>query len=112
MSKLSGIRDVDREILSKVDDKELLKACSIDKYTWKNVCDDAFLRRRLLSKYPEIEAFTLYTSIGSIVTLEYTASTNSFRIGVVVSRFSEHENNPIKPANNKKYFIKNYCSQS
>ena len=48
----------------------------------------------------------------AIATLADTASTNSFRIGVVVSRFSEHENNPIKPPNNKKYFIKNYCSQS
>jgi ankyrin repeat protein len=55
MSKLSGIRDLDREIFSKVDDDEILKACSIDKYTWNIVCDDAFLKRRLKAKYPEIE---------------------------------------------------------
>jgi hypothetical protein len=52
---LSGIRDVDREILSKLDDRELLKVCSIDKYTWNTICDDAFLRRRLIAKYPQIE---------------------------------------------------------
>ena len=57
MSKLSGIRDVDREILGKLDDKELLKACSIDKNTWNIICDDGFLRRRLLAKYPEIEKY-------------------------------------------------------
>jgi hypothetical protein len=57
MSKLSGIRDVDREILSKLDDQELLNACLIDKYTWNTVCDDAFLRRRLIAKYPEIESY-------------------------------------------------------
>lgn len=57
MSKLSGIRDVDREIFSKLDDYNLLKACSIDKYTWNTVCDDAFLKRRLLAKYPEIEKY-------------------------------------------------------
>ena len=57
MSKISGIRDIDREILSKVKDKELLYACLIDKYTWNIVCDDAFLRRRLLSKYPQIEQY-------------------------------------------------------
>ena len=57
MSKLSGIRDVDREIMDKVDDRELLNACSINKYTWSIVCDDAFLRRRLLNKYPEIEQY-------------------------------------------------------
>ena len=55
MSKLSGIRDVDREILSKLDDASLLKACSVNKYTWNTVCDDAFLKRRLLAKYPNIE---------------------------------------------------------
>jgi hypothetical protein len=57
MSRISGIRDLDREILSKLDDKELLKVCSIDKYTWNTVCDDAFLKRRLLNKYPEIEKY-------------------------------------------------------
>ena len=57
MSKLSGIKDVDREILSKLHDKELLKTCSIDKYTWNTVCDDAFLRRRLTIKYPKIEQY-------------------------------------------------------
>lgn len=59
MSKLSGIRDVDREILSKIDDKDLLKTCSIDKYTWEKVCDDGFLQRRLGKKYPEIEQYKM-----------------------------------------------------
>ena len=59
MRQLSGIRDVDREILGKLDDESLLKACSIDKYTWNTICDDAFLKRRLLSKYPEIEIYKL-----------------------------------------------------
>src|SRR5665647_1298674 len=54
-----GFKDVDREILSKLDDTELLKVCSIDKYTWNTVCDDAFLRRRILGKYPEIEQYKL-----------------------------------------------------
>jgi len=61
MSELSGIKDVDRVILEKLDDRELLKACSLDKYTWNNVCDDAFLRRRLLSKYPQIAQYKLET---------------------------------------------------
>jgi hypothetical protein len=57
MSKLSGIRDLDREILGKLEDVELLKACSIDKYSWNIVCDDGFLKRRLTAKYPEIERY-------------------------------------------------------
>jgi hypothetical protein len=61
MSQLSGIKDVDREILSKLDDRDLLKTCSIDRYTWEKVCDDAFLKRRLLFKYPEIGEYKMET---------------------------------------------------
>jgi len=57
MSKLSGILDTDREILGKLDDKSLLNVCLIDKYTWNKVCDDTFLRKRLLNKYPRIESY-------------------------------------------------------
>lgn len=47
-------KDINREILSKLDDKELLKVCSIDKYFWNEVCDDVFLQRRISKKYPEV----------------------------------------------------------
>ena len=54
---LTGLKDVDREILKHVTDKELLEICTLDRKTWNEVCDDAFLRRRLTSKYPGIEKF-------------------------------------------------------
>ena len=53
---LSGLKDIDREILKYVDDGELLKICSVDKKTWNEVCDDNFLKRRL-SQYPGIEKY-------------------------------------------------------
>ena len=53
---LSGLKDVDREILKHVDDDELIRICSIDKKTWNEVCDDNFLRRRL-ARYPDIEKY-------------------------------------------------------
>ena len=53
---LSGIKDVDREILKHVDDKELIQVCTIDKTTWYEICDDEFLKRRLM-KYPDIEKY-------------------------------------------------------
>lgn len=56
MNQLSGLKDIDREILKHVSDDELLGACSIDRRMWNEVCDDSFLRRRL-SKYPDIEKF-------------------------------------------------------
>ena len=62
----TGLLDVDREILKYVEDKELLKICSIDKKMWNCVCDDAFLRRRI-SKYPEIEKYRKEESLKRFV---------------------------------------------
>lgn len=56
MNNLTGLKDIDREVLKHVNDKDLLKACSIDRRMWNEVCDDDFLRRRL-SKYPGIEKY-------------------------------------------------------
>jgi hypothetical protein len=53
---LSGLKDTDREILKWADDRQLLEICSIDRKTWNEVCDDAFLKRRL-SKYPGIDKY-------------------------------------------------------
>ena len=53
---LSGLKDVDREILKHVDDRELLEICIIDRKTWNEVCDDNFIRRRL-GKYFGIEKY-------------------------------------------------------
>ena len=53
---LTGLKDLDREVLKHVHDKELLKVCRVIKKTWNEVCDDNFLRRRL-AKYPGIEKY-------------------------------------------------------
>lgn len=52
----SGLKDIDREIFSKLGDRYLLKVSSVDKNTWYKTCDDNFLKRRL-QKYPEIENY-------------------------------------------------------
>ena len=54
---ISGLKDIDREVLKHVDDEKLLKICAINRKTWNEVCDDAFLRRRITSKYSGIEKF-------------------------------------------------------
>ena len=53
---LTGLKDVDREILKWVDDRDLLEICTVDRKTWNEVCDDNFLKRRL-NKYLEIEKY-------------------------------------------------------
>ena len=52
MNKLTGIKDLDREILNKVNDADLV--CSVDKRMWNEVCDDDFLRRRLEKNHPGV----------------------------------------------------------
>lgn len=58
-NKLTGMKDTDREILKNLDDKDLLRTCSIDKRMWNEVCDENFLKRRLLGKYPDFEKYKL-----------------------------------------------------
>ena len=53
---LSGSKDIDREILKYVEDKELLKVCTVSRKMWYEVGDDAFLRRRL-NKYSNVEIY-------------------------------------------------------
>ncbi len=57
MEKLTGVRDVDREILLKLDDYSLLKTCSLNNYFKNSVCDDQFLEKRLKLTYPETIKF-------------------------------------------------------
>ena len=45
-------KDVDREILMKLDDYSFLKACSANNYFKNKVCDEDFIRRRLQQTYP------------------------------------------------------------
>ena len=52
MNSLSGIKDVDREILLAMTDENLLKTCSLNKYLFAVVCDDSFFYNRLSLKYP------------------------------------------------------------
>ena len=52
--ELTGLKDLDREILKFIPDKELLRVCSINRRFWHEVCDDAFLKRRL-SSYPDVK---------------------------------------------------------
>lgn len=54
--QFTGNKDADREILSKLEDKDLLQICSVNKYFKYIVCDDEFFKRRLM-KYPDIEKY-------------------------------------------------------
>ena len=50
----TNVKDVDREILMKLPDADLIKACSLNKYLFETVCDEQFFHRRLQAYYPDI----------------------------------------------------------
>ena len=55
---LTGIIDQDREILLNIkEDQDLLKACILNKYFYKKVCNDMFFRNRLAKTYPNTLEF-------------------------------------------------------
>ena len=55
MSFPTGQKDVDREILSKLPDEDVIKSCSVNSYFREKVCDEGFFKRRLDNSYPELE---------------------------------------------------------
>ncbi len=52
-SFLTGNKDVDRTILQKLSDRELLIACQSNTYAQENVCDETFFRNLVFDRYPE-----------------------------------------------------------
>ncbi len=56
MDKITGVKDLDIEILTKIEDKKLSNIWNINKYFYYKICDDSFLKRRL-TKYPGVEKY-------------------------------------------------------
>ena len=54
---LTGNKDIDREILLKLSDEDLITCCSLNKYFYNDVCDDLFFKRKLQQSYPETLKF-------------------------------------------------------
>jgi hypothetical protein len=53
MDTLSGLKDVDHEILLLLSDKDLIRASLVNKYFFSEVCDGNFFYRRLFLTYPQ-----------------------------------------------------------
>lgn len=51
----TGMKDVDREILSKLPDEDVIKSYSLNKYLREKVCDERFFERRMKQNYPELK---------------------------------------------------------
>ena len=53
MESISGIRDVDRQLISSFDDREIITTCSLNKYLNNVVCDNNFFFNLLKQRYPD-----------------------------------------------------------
>ncbi len=62
---LTGIKDVDKIILSHIDDRQLIEICSLNKTYMEKVCDEHFFRDRTISKYPETIKYKDYGRVRS-----------------------------------------------
>ena len=54
---LTGNKDIDREILLKLSDEDLITFYSLNKYFYEDVCDNLFFKRKLQQSYPETLKF-------------------------------------------------------
>ena len=62
---LTGIRDVDREIVNNLDDKDLLQMCLVNKTYAERVCDDSYFRLRTEKGFPETVPYKDYVRVRS-----------------------------------------------
>ena len=62
-NSLTGIRDLDREILNKLSDKDLLKMCSLNRTYFERVCDDNYFRLRTENGFPETVPYKDYIKV-------------------------------------------------
>ena len=60
---LTGIRDVDREIVNNLDDKDLLQMCLVNKTYAERVCDDSYFRLRTEKRFPETVPYKDYVRV-------------------------------------------------
>ena len=60
---LTGIRDVDREIVNKLDDTDLLNMCLVNRTYSERVCDESYFRLRTENGFSETIKYKDYTQI-------------------------------------------------
>ncbi len=63
MQGFTGIKDLDKELMLSMDDREFIRTCTLNKY-FQGICKDDYLfKRRLERFYPDtIEAFSRHSN--------------------------------------------------
>ncbi len=62
-SFLTGNKDVDREILQKLSDRDIINSCQSNTYAREKVCDETFFRNLVFDRYPETIKYKDYIKV-------------------------------------------------
>ena len=62
LNLLTGIKDLDREILNKMSDRDFLQMCILNRTYYENVCSDDYFRIRTENGYPETIPYKDYVN--------------------------------------------------
>ena len=62
MNSFSGLKDIDRHILTFLPDADLIRCCSLNRHFYNNICDDKFFYRLLALKF-NISEYRLQSNI-------------------------------------------------
>ncbi len=68
---LTGIRDVDIEILLNLDDSELPRVCSVNKYVNKLCEHDDFWYRRIINKISKVKEYN-FSQVKGLIDIPIT----------------------------------------
>ena len=59
---LTGIRDLDREIVNKMSDRDFLQMCGVNRTYSQRVCDETYFRIRTEKRFPETVPYKDYVN--------------------------------------------------
>ncbi len=62
---LTGIKDLDKLIITYLDSKDILEFCKTCKYANEKVCDESFFRNIIINKYPNTIKYKDYVKLSS-----------------------------------------------
>ena len=68
MEGFTGIRDLDKELMLKMGDREFIRTCQLNKY-FQDICKDDYFFKRRLENFIRIHWIINMESVGRIIIL-------------------------------------------
>lgn len=119
-------KDIYREILSKLEDEDLMKACCSNRYFHETICDDGFFHTRLIQKYPDtlkikpknikyktwlLRVRFWIRELKENFNYDYTEGNPAIQLQIFRHNYGENENLVISSQNGELSLVKYFLSQ-